>query len=222
MNQEIAVLAEEALSIEEKKFFVLLILILKLLILVQLSMIISAGVQYRSALQSKVKPIRIVSDYGNWRQIKYGNGYGYVWKEATKLSDGASIKNLNGSQSNSGSSFVVLSNLAVYDNTSGNLVPFAVLSSGVKYPYISSNGPDQLKVDVGGRIGYVYGAAVQLDNSYSYTSYDINLQEMVELQFSLGAQTDKKYDTYVRYDAITFTSSNSGTISGTMFVEDLV
>lgn len=72
-----------------------------------------------------------------------------------------------------------------------------------------------MKVDVGGRIGYVYGAAVQLDNSYSYTSYDINLQEMVELQFSLGAQTDKKYDTYVRYDAITFTSSNSGTISGT-------
>ena len=158
----------------------------------------------------------IFSDYGDWHKIKFGNNYGYVWKEATKPSNSSALQNENKGESNSKSTFTTNGNVTVYDNTSGSLVPFAVLSNGVNYPYISTYGSDWLKVDVSGRIGYVYRPSVQLTGIiYQYTSYPITLQQMVEKQFALGAQTDKKYDAYVRQDALTLTSATSGTINGT-------
>ena len=37
-----------------------------------------------------------VADYGpDWHQIKYRNGYGYIWKPSTKPSNGSRIHNIN-------------------------------------------------------------------------------------------------------------------------------
>jgi mannosyl-glycoprotein endo-beta-N-acetylglucosaminidase len=48
----------------------------------------------------------------------------------------------------------------------------------------------------------------------AYESYGISLSEMVKLQMEADPQTDKKYDTYIRSDALTLTSPTSGTVKG--------
>ena len=170
-------------------------------------------VQVGSLVKGQEYPIS--AHYGDWHQIKFGRGYAYVWKDATKPANGSSIKNENKNELLSKWNFTSQESVAVYDNTSGSLVPFAVLNEGVTYPYISTYGTDWLKIDVSGRIGYVFKTAVQQNHSYQYTSYSITLQEMVDKQFSAGAQTDNKYDTYVREDALILNSAKtSGTANG--------
>lgn len=94
------------------------------------------------------------TDYGNWHQIKFGNGYAYVLKSSTGPSTGSSIKNLNGSTSTA-TLFKGIEQLPVYDNTSGELVKFATINSNINYPIISEFG-NWVKIDIGGRAGYVY------------------------------------------------------------------
>ncbi|MDQ0161902.1 SH3 domain-containing protein [Aeribacillus alveayuensis] len=103
----------------------------------------------------------IVSVVGNWHKIKFGNGYGYVWKEATEPADIYNISNLNKGERNSGRIIITLSTLTVYDNSSGQLVPFGTIEKGREYPIIGVAG-NWYKIDYAGRIGYVYAPAARL------------------------------------------------------------
>jgi SH3-like domain-containing protein len=100
-----------------------------------------------------------VKDFGNWHQIRYGKGYGYVWKEATEPSDGKTIKNYNALPITK-KNFTTLDEVTVYDNSTGALVPFAKISKGVTYPIVKEYG-NWYAIDVSGRIGYVYHSFVQ-------------------------------------------------------------
>jgi mannosyl-glycoprotein endo-beta-N-acetylglucosaminidase len=156
-----------------------------------------------------------IADYGSdWHQIKFGNGYGYVWKDATNPANGNVIKDLNTNLQNSKIFMVPKQDIAVYDNTSGSLVPFASLVQGKPYPVISDFGGDWYKVDVSGRIGYVYKPGVQVGPIYNYTSYNLTLDQMLAKQLSVYNATDKNYNVYVRSDALIVNDANNPT-SGT-------
>jgi mannosyl-glycoprotein endo-beta-N-acetylglucosaminidase len=99
-----------------------------------------------------------VRDYGNWHQIKFGSGYGYVWKGHTIPSDGTKIKNIN-NKPIVHEEFTPLVDLAVLDNSSGQLVPFGIINKGVSYPIVADYGKNWYAVDFSGRIGYVYKPA---------------------------------------------------------------
>ncbi|WP_456277601.1 SH3 domain-containing protein [Bacillus sp. AK128] len=101
-----------------------------------------------------------VGDMGNWHQIKFGTGLGFVWKGSTEPSNGQSIKNKN-NKSIGKESFIPMLDLTVYDNTSGKLVPYGNIQKGVSYPLISSTG-NWYTVDFSGRHGYVYKPATKL------------------------------------------------------------
>ncbi|GHH98110.1 SH3 domain-containing protein [Neobacillus kokaensis] len=47
-----------------------------------------------------------------------------------------------------------------------------------------------------------------------YESYNIGLADMVRIEMASSPQTDKKYDTYIRADALTLSSPTSGTVNG--------
>jgi mannosyl-glycoprotein endo-beta-N-acetylglucosaminidase len=79
------------------------------------------------------------------------------------------------------------------------------------------------KVSANGAEGYVssqyLSAAEPFDpnqpsstSDTAYESYGISLSNMVKLQMEADPQTDKKYDTYIRSDALTLKSSTSGTV----------
>ncbi|WP_099354853.1 SH3 domain-containing protein [Fredinandcohnia onubensis] len=155
-----------------------------------------------------------VSDYGDWHQIKFGRGYGYVWEDATEPAFSWEIKNENTTFQNTERNFKALENLVVNDNTSGALIPFATINAGTTYPVVGYLGPDWIKIDVSGRIGYVYKPAVHEGPIYRYTNYALSLAEAFEKQMAANPppQTDKKYKAYVRSDAFIVNDVNNPTV----------
>jgi mannosyl-glycoprotein endo-beta-N-acetylglucosaminidase len=112
-----------------------------------------------------------IKDLGNWHQIKFGKGYGYVWKESTEPSNGGSIKNLN-TLSPQSLTFTALVDLPVYDNSSGSLVKFATIQKGVQYPILKDYG-NWYAVDVSGRIGYVHKNGVKLTFTTTHRYFEV-------------------------------------------------
>ena len=96
-----------------------------------------------------------ISTEGNWIKVKYGNGYGFVWKESTVDADPSGLNNLNQGAKNSNQKIMSSESLSVYDNTSGALVQFGSIQPNTKYPIIALAG-NWYKVDYAGRIGYIY------------------------------------------------------------------
>ncbi|MBO1511762.1 glucosaminidase domain-containing protein [Metabacillus bambusae] len=95
-----------------------------------------------------------IRDFGNWHEVKFGNGTGYVAKEFTTPSDGTSLKNINSGYSNTTRFFIPKENVAVYDNSSGKLISFAGINEGVKYPIVGDYG-SWFRVIYSDRVGYV-------------------------------------------------------------------
>jgi len=112
-----------------------------------------------------------VRDYGNWHQIKYGKGYAYVSKAATVPSNGSNIKNLN-TISPSSRTFTAISDLPVYDNSSGSLVKFATIPKGMEYPILKDYG-NWYMVDVSGRLGYVHKSGVKIPFTSTHRYFEV-------------------------------------------------
>ena len=143
-----------------------------------------------------------VSDWGDWHQIKFGNRYGYVWKDSTNPLGPGWIKNENKLlKNNPDLTYRTIGNVTVYDNTSGSLVPFGVIYKGTVNQAIQIMG-DWLQIDFAGRVGYIAKSATQIGPIYQYEFYDKTLDQMWQKQLTVGNLTDKQYQTYVRSDAL--------------------
>ncbi|MGD7053914.1 glucosaminidase domain-containing protein [Sutcliffiella horikoshii] len=148
-----------------------------------------------------------VSDYGSgWHRIKYGNGYGYVWKEATTVSTSSAVPNQNQGKPNSDRIIWTEENLTVYDNSTGKLLPFGSIRFGESYPIIRDFSSTWYEVDFAGRLGYVYKPATEEGPAYITTQYDLTLNQMMDIQYGLSTkpQTDKIYydHYYMREDGL--------------------
>lgn len=98
-------------------------------------------------------------DIGNWHEIEFASGKGYVWEASTTPASSSAAKNWT-----SGGTYVQevvgMTDLPVYDNTSGSLVSFAKITKGHTIKYIQKSG-NWLIVEVGGRKGYIYAPATK-------------------------------------------------------------
>lgn len=150
----------------------------------------SAGYLKKVALLEKGQTYERVRDIGNWHQIEFGDGHGYVWKESTKPSSASKVANLDTlNLQNKDISFLVKEEVKVYDNTGGKLVPFATLLTNTYYPVLADGG-SWWKVSLGNRIGYVYKGHVIAGPIITYTKYDVTLEQMVDIQMTKNPQTD--------------------------------
>lgn len=96
----------------------------------------------------------IVGDYGNWHRIQFGNIYGYVRKLGTVPDNGTSLKNKNKVYTNQSRTFKPLKNVTVYDNSSGNLIPFGTINKGQNYS-ISTDYGNWWRILFADRVGYL-------------------------------------------------------------------
>ncbi|WP_102026481.1 SH3 domain-containing protein [Salirhabdus sp. Marseille-P4669] len=97
----------------------------------------------------------IVSDYGNWWRIQFGDIYGYVHKSGTEYGVKFSIENLNTEYSTTNSKKILTqTNVEVFDNSSGELVPFGELEEGIIYPIAFDYG-NWWGIIYNGRVGFV-------------------------------------------------------------------
>ena len=143
-----------------------------------------------------------VSDWGDWHQIKFGDKYGYVWKDSTNPLGPGWLNNENKNlKNNPDLTYRTVDNVTVYDNTSGSLVPFGTINESTVSQAINIMG-DWLQIDFAGRVGYIIKSAVQIGPIYQYKFYDRTLDEMWQKQLTVGNLTDKQYQTYVRSDAL--------------------
>jgi mannosyl-glycoprotein endo-beta-N-acetylglucosaminidase len=110
--------------------------------------------------QGQQYPITAFS--GNWIKIKFGSGYGFVWKDSTEPVTTHSLKNLNNGLKNNGRYVISDVYLSVYDNTSGSLVKFGAIDPRVSYPVIDRSG-NWYRIDFSGRIGYIYAPSTYMD-----------------------------------------------------------
>ncbi|WP_102026480.1 alginate lyase family protein [Salirhabdus sp. Marseille-P4669] len=97
----------------------------------------------------------IVSDYGNWWRIQFGDIYGYVHKSGTEYGVKSSIENLNTEYSTSNSKKILTqTNVEVFDNSGGELVPFGELEEGTIYPIAFDYG-NWWGIVYSDRVGYI-------------------------------------------------------------------
>ncbi|WP_175640263.1 alginate lyase family protein [Metabacillus schmidteae] len=107
-------------------------------------------------------------DYGNWIKVNYANGLGFVYKDHIK--DASYDHNASFEKTTPTSKkFTTLTDVTVYDNKTGQLVPFFTLDKNVSYPIISDYG-NWYKISVLGRTGYVHKENVisSTGNSQNY------------------------------------------------------
>ncbi|WP_096272592.1 N-acetylglucosaminidase [Paucisalibacillus globulus] len=102
----------------------------------------------------------IVSDYGNWHRIQFGNIYGYVKKDGTLPNDGSSLKNENDGFKHSDRTFKANQDVTVFDNTSGSLVPYGIIDKGTNFPIATDFG-NWWRIVYADRVGYVRKSEVE-------------------------------------------------------------
>lgn len=126
----------------------------------------------------KGQELEVTKDYGtNWWQVKWGNNFAYVAKKTVQQIPSKSFKNANTSFKTTTKNIIPLRDaIPVYDNTSGKLVPFAILEENHRYPYISNIGGWWL-IDIGGRYGYVHETKVKEDKGVPVLMYHHILDE---------------------------------------------
>ncbi|UTE77339.1 glucosaminidase domain-containing protein [Rossellomorea sp. KS-H15a] len=129
---------------------------------------------------------KIIETMGNWHKIKFGNGYGFVWKDSTTPSLGTDIKNPNNSGASSLYEVHSDKTLSVYDNTSGSLVQMGNIAIDVKYPVIAEVG-NWLKIDFAGRIGYIYKPATKKVFTSEHKYFTVSTEFLSVYDNSSGA-----------------------------------
>lgn len=113
-----------------------------------------------------------LQDYGEWHEIQFGNSVGYIQKDQTEVTLSHSLNNLSNEKSETGRFFIANENITVYDNSSGQLIPFAVLNKGQKMTVIKEYS-SWLAVTIANRIGYVKKSKVSMQFLSSDTYFKV-------------------------------------------------
>lgn len=181
----------------------------------------SLGYLKEVAVLKKGQTYERVQDYGNWHQIKYGRQYGYVAKSATKPSSSSKAKNW-GSPVNSDVDFIAKGDVEIFDNSSGQLVPFMTVKDKERYPIIGESG-SWWKVSIANRIGYIHKSKVIVGPIYQYSKYSTSLNDMLEIQFALTPQTDlyRNNPAYVHKDYVSLDQPGTFPTTATVIADNL-
>ncbi|KGX94087.1 hypothetical protein N781_01635 [Pontibacillus halophilus JSM 076056 = DSM 19796] len=115
--------------------------------------------QMGTLYEGEVFKIESTSEDLGWVKIRFEGSYGYVRTDQLIPSGKSGADNWS-EQLHHALKGEALSNLTVYDNSTGSLLPFASISASQEFSYVREVG-SWLKVMIGGRTGYVYSPAVK-------------------------------------------------------------
>ncbi len=177
--------------------------------------------------------VTVYSESGSWSKINAYGQDGYVnsqFLSDNKPAAGLDTSSANSSDTNNGTTVEKYVNV-IY-GSSLNMRSEALTSSSVisklargTIVTVYSEAGGWSKVSANGQTGFVSSQYLSetepLDPSLSggtsdtaLENYNITLDGMVKQQMSVQPQTDKKYNTYIRADALTETGSGTGIVTG--------
>ncbi|WHZ02377.1 N-acetylglucosaminidase [Neobacillus sp. YX16] len=113
-------------------------------------------------------------------RLNFGKITAYVRDKGLKPSNGSTINNPSSEVASSGRFVKAKANISIYDNTSGSLAEYAVISEGQTFEIIRDTSTYWALVNFGGRIGYIYKPHVEYIFNQS-DKYFQPLRENVEI-----------------------------------------
>ncbi|WP_051475611.1 heparinase II/III family protein [Bacillus sp. J37] len=114
------------------------------------------------------------ADYGNWIIIQFGKKEAFIYKSTLKFVSSdkkASLESINAQ--NLKKTIDISSNTTVYDNKTGELVPFLIFTGKQTFPLVSDYGKWN-KINVLGRTGYVKKTSSPPSNQGNYFTVNNN------------------------------------------------
>ena len=127
-------------------------------------------------------------NYGNWWRIQFSNFYGYVNKSGTSPETNPTFKNTKRNYKNSTKIVKILRDTPVYDNTSGKLVPFGMITKDVSYPIVSDYG-NWWRILFNDRVGYINKQDAN-NKMVKTTSYNLSFDEALDIQMKATPKSD--------------------------------
>ncbi|MBZ5749811.1 SH3 domain-containing protein, partial [Metabacillus rhizolycopersici] len=182
--------------------------------------------------------VTVYSEADGWAEIKAYEQLGYVssdYLSSTKTTAGTESSLENGPDpSNENTADEIISkyvnviygstlNMRTEPTTSATIM--TKLSRGTVVTVYSEEN-DWARITANGQTGYVSSQYLSTIEPYNpstsdkndektFEQYQISLKDLTDIQMAVKPQTDKKYQTYIREDALVLTSSSSGTVKGT-------
>ncbi len=161
--------------------------------------------------------VTVYSESKGWARIKANNKDGYV--NTSYLSATKPVASKPAEPAKTVIKFVkVGSSLNMRSGPATTYSVLAVLKHNTPVT-VQSETKGWSKVTASGQTGYVSSSYLvdqaEAAPGITNTPYGKTLDEMVAIQMKVNPQTDKKYSTFIREDALDLTSSTSGTVDGT-------
>ncbi|MED2971032.1 SH3 domain-containing protein [Fictibacillus sp. B-59209] len=161
--------------------------------------------------------VTVYSESKGWAKIKANNKDGYV--NTSYLSATKPVVSKPAEPAKTIIKFVkVGSSLNMRSGPATTYSVMAVLKHNTPVT-VQSETKGWAKVSASGKTGYVSSSylvdQVEATPGITNTAYGKTLDEMVAIQMKVNPQTDKKYNTFIREDALDLTSSTSGIVDGT-------
>ncbi|WP_133174967.1 SH3 domain-containing protein, partial [Heyndrickxia sporothermodurans] len=169
--------------------------------------------------------VLVYSESNGWSKIKVYDQIGYVKSELLSATKPISNNNDQGNQNGGVATGTIMyvnvdagTNLNMRSSASTNGTIIAKLTRGTAVTFLSeSNG--WAKITANGKTGYVSAKFLTTklqnankDSKTTYSEYNLTLDEMVKIQMAANPQTDNKYRTYIREDALKLNSSSKPTV----------
>ncbi|WP_066228881.1 SH3 domain-containing protein [Heyndrickxia sporothermodurans] len=169
--------------------------------------------------------VLVYSESNGWSKIKVYDQIGYVKSELLSATKPISNNNDQGNQNGGVATGTIMyvnvdagTNLNMRSSASTNGTIIGKLTRGTAVTFLSeSNG--WAKITANGKTGYVSAKFLTTelqnankDSKTTYSEYNLTLDEMVKIQMAANPQTDNKYRTYIREDALKLNSSSKPTV----------
>lgn len=107
----------------------------------------------------------------SWHMIQFNDGKYYVKKEGTVPVSGNSLKNINKNYKVTTDTITALTDVTVYDNSSGGLVPFGVIKEGQDYRISHDYGGNWIIIVFADRVGYIDSSEVKRNYYPQFGNY---------------------------------------------------
>ncbi|MED3652199.1 SH3 domain-containing protein [Heyndrickxia sporothermodurans] len=169
--------------------------------------------------------VLVYSESNGWSKIKVYDQIGYVKSELLSATKPISNNNDQGNQNGDVATGTIMyvnvdagTNLNMRSSASTTGTIIAKLTRGTAVTFLSeSNG--WAKITANGKTGFVSAKFLTTDlqnankdSKTTYSEYNLTLDEMVKIQMAVNPQTDNKYRTYIRGDALKLNSSSKPTV----------
>ncbi|KSU85931.1 mannosyl-glycoprotein endo-beta-N-acetylglucosamidase [Fictibacillus enclensis] len=171
--------------------------------------------------------VTVYSESNGWAKVKAGSSTGYVstkYLTTTKPGTAKPSPAPKPSEPETVVRFVDVDASSSLNVRSGPGTTFAVVTKLARDTAVTllSQSGSWSKISANGKTGYVstsylkekLGSPDGIAVSETEQKYNLTLDEMVKLQMGASPQTDQKYKSYIREDAIRITSSIYGTVLG--------